>query len=181
MLIGYDSTTLGAIPHHPQVVFAYDDGEYSDYKLARRIFPHAHVFSICVRAEDDGDFLDIEKDDAIPPQAHNWIQRQIDRGVWRPGLYGSISIMPAIEQAIAGLHLARAMYRKLSAHYTGVPHVEEDCDGTQWTDKALGRNLDESLLLPSFIPPAPPRLGPMVQLSAQISWDRTHGWAIRGR
>lgn len=168
MLIGYDSTTLGAIPHHPQVVFAYHDGDYSDYMAARRLFPHSHVFSIAVRAEDDADFLDIEKLDATPPQAHDWLARQLKRGVWRPGLYGSISTMPAIEQAIAGLHIPREHYRLWSAHYTGTPHVEDGCDGTQWTDRALGRNLDESLLYPTFIPPKP-------ALSGSRIWRATVG------
>jgi hypothetical protein len=181
MLIGYDSVTLGAIPHNPQVVFAYDDGLYSDLAVARRLFPHAHVFSIAVRAEDNGDFLDIERGDAVVSDAHNWLARQLHRGVWRPGLYGSLSIMGQITDAIRSLGLTREQYRLWSAHYTGMPHIEPGCDGTQWTDKALGRNLDESLLHATFIPLRPAKPAAVID-AALVEYNRSTGqWTVTGQ
>ena len=64
-------------------------------------------------------------------------------------------VIPAIRAA----GISRAAVRLWSAHYTGAPHIcgpgsckelSIDADGSQWTDKALGRDLDESLLAADF-------------------------------
>lgn len=177
MLIGYDTTTLATIPHHPQVVLAYDDGTYSDYKLAKRLFPHAHVFSICVRAEDDGDFLDVENFDARPEQAGPWVRRRIDAGAWNPGIYGSLSAWKAIDESLAANRIERDEVRKWKADWTHVPHMAPDANLTQWTDRALGRNLDESLIFPDAIPPRAHE--PARWDSAEIQFDaRTGQWRV---
>jgi peptidoglycan hydrolase-like protein with peptidoglycan-binding domain len=97
---------------------------------------------------------------------------------------------------------ARASYRLWSAHYGAGEHicgpsscglVSMDCDGTQWTNAALGRNLDQSLLVAGFFgasPPPPPPPGnwteamianlPALQLTNPYTTDRP-GWRFVSR
>lgn len=164
MLVGYDSVDISAIPKNPQVVMCYDDGKFRNVDMARRLFPHAHVLRIAVFAKDDGDVLDVERGDASPGEAPGWFERQAHNGVWRPCIYMSRSVMPEVQKAMEDFHIPRAEYRLWSASYDTdasghhFPHIDPGADGTQWTDNALGRNLDESLLLPTFIRHDPPAL-----------------------
>jgi hypothetical protein len=59
--------------------------------------------------------------------------------------------------ALGSAGIKRPEYRAWVAHYTNVAHLEPGSNATQWTDKALARNLDESLCDPNFFvdPPAP--------------------------
>ena len=75
----------------------------------------------------------------------------------------------------------RAAVRLWSAHYTGSPHIcgprscratSIDMDGTQWTNAALGRNLDESLLAADFFAaPAPPKPAPAPAPPSVPAWQ----------
>ena len=71
-------------------------------------------------------------------------------------------VIPAMRAA----GIDRAAVRLWSAHYTGLPHIcgpsscgqmSIEADGCQWSNRAFGRDLDESLLLADFFgtPPAP--------------------------
>lgn len=177
MLIGYDSVTLSAVPKNPQVVLAYEDGHYRNLDFARRAFPRAHVFTICTNPAHDGDFLDVERYDASPPDLEKWWPRQHERGAWRPGPYASFDNgMPECVSIMSKL-ASRDKYRLWSADYTHEPHINAGMDGTQWTDKALGRNLDESLLRPDFVPAPPSR--PRHHESAEIQFDlATREWRV---
>jgi hypothetical protein len=104
------------------------------------------------------------------------VKRQLARGVWRPVVYASASLMPVVlaDLLVAGVH--RPQVRLLSAHYgegkhicgpatCGFPGVPA-CDGTQWTDTAHGANgttIDESVLLPGFFTKPPPPTGPFLK------------------
>jgi peptidoglycan hydrolase-like protein with peptidoglycan-binding domain len=70
-------------------------------------------------------------------------------------------VIPALKAAGIGA----GEIRLWSAHYTGTAHIcgPSTCrelgvsaDGTQWTDKAMGRNLDQSLLAAGFFGAVPP-------------------------
>lgn len=176
MYVGYDSVTLGTIPANPQVVLAYDDGEFSNYTVAKRLFPHAHVFSIAVNASNTADFLDVEAGAATPGEVEGWWKRCKAAGIWRPGLYASLDNMPDIKTIMDHTAAARDDYRLWVAHYTDVPHNEGGYDGTQWTKNALGRNLDESLLLPTFVQgkvakPSPKKYADLVFDPTTETWD----------
>lgn len=146
----FDSTTPSEIPASASAVAGYVGGLWPDYEEEVKRWPHARHLAIAVNRHEDGDCLDIEKGDAVPTDAPDWLVRQEGRGVARPVTYGSQSTIAAIMEALSNARIVRSRYRVWSAHYTGVPHVEDHADGTQWTDRALGRNLDESLMLPSF-------------------------------
>jgi hypothetical protein len=155
----YDSVTLDQIPGDAPAVAGYVGGHWPTYfQLARR-FPHARRLSIAVNAGEDAECLDVEPGDAVISQAAAWARRQIARGVKRPVLYTSLSQLEQLVAALSHAGLRRQDYRLWSAHYTMHPHIcGPDCgfgltshaDATQYTDKALGRNLDESLCEASF-------------------------------
>ena len=160
MITMYDSVDLKQVPADAQAVAAYVDGRFANSAEAARRFPHAHILTIAVFARHDADCLDIEQGDATPGQAAGWYLRQKARGVNRPCLYASAFVMdteviPAI--TAAGIHPAGV--RLWAAHYTHAAHVcgPHSCrelgrtvDGTQFTDRAHGRNLDQSLLAGDF-------------------------------
>ena len=160
MITMFDSVTISQIPPNPSAVAGYVDGRFANVAELRDMFPHARVLSIAVNAAHDADCLDIETGDATPGQAAAWFLRQKARGVNRPCLYASAFVMdteviPALEAAGIGPREIRLW----SAHYTHTPHVcgpascrelGRTADGTQWTNRAMGRNLDQSLLSDDF-------------------------------
>ena len=160
----YDSVDLGQIPADAQFLAAYVDGRFANVAEARDRFPHARILSIAVNAAHDADCLDVETGDALPADAPGWYDRQRARGLERPCLYASASVMQdGIIPLVRSGRIARPLVRLWSAHYAGLhicsPRtcglVSIDMDGTQWTDRAWGRDLDESLLLADFFGAAP--------------------------
>ena len=146
----YDSIEVSAIPANAEAVAGYVGGKWPTYHSLLVKFPDAKHLSIAVNAEEDAVCLDIEAGDANPSQAPAWVRKQHSRGVKRPVLYASLSAMPEVKQALVADHIKRSEFRLWAAHYTYKPHIEPGYDATQWTDKALGRNLDCSLCSPSF-------------------------------
>jgi hypothetical protein len=98
--------------------------------------------------------LDVEPRDATNAVAPAWVKRQIARGVKRPVIYTSVSNARVLLNTLAQEGIGRDDIRLWTAHYTGKAHrcspacgfsFNTTADATQWTDKSLGRNLDESL------------------------------------
>lgn len=159
----FDSVTVDQIPANAEAVAGYVDGNWQTYRELLVKFPNARKVSIAVSASSDADCLDIENGDATIAQAPEWVKRQWARGVKRPKLYTSVSNWPALHDALhaAGIHRRPfgKSYRRWAAHYTGTAHRCGRSHGmpgllragaTQWTDKALGRNLDESACTRGF-------------------------------
>jgi hypothetical protein len=158
-LVMYDSIELATVPPSPQAVAGYVGGRWPTYTELVRRFPHARHLSIAVGASENADALDVESGDATPGEAAGWVQRQHHRGLKRPVLYTSLSGMQHLVDLLAHAGTPRQSVRLWSAHYTGHPHVcgpncgfglRVHADATQYTDKALGRNLDESLTVAGF-------------------------------
>jgi peptidoglycan hydrolase-like protein with peptidoglycan-binding domain len=162
----YDSVNITQIPAGAQAVAGYVDGRFANLAELRDKFPAAHVLSIAVNAAHDADCLDIEQGDATPAQAAAWFLRQKARGITRPCLYASAFVMDTeVIPALKAAGIGAGEIRLWSAHYTGTAHIcgPSTCrelgvsaDGTQWTDKAMGRNLDQSLLAAGFFGAVPP-------------------------
>lgn len=156
----YDSVTPSAIPLKARAVAGYVNGRWATYPQLRKQFPHAKVLSVAVTPDRDADCLDVEPGDAQPGQAAGWVKRQRARGLARPAVYCSVSAAPAVLAGLAKNGIGRADIRLWTAHYTGKPHrctlaaCGYDCggaaDATQYTNRALGRNLDASLCSPEF-------------------------------
>lgn len=153
MLVMYDSIEPGQIPAHAAAVAGYVGGRWPTYKQLLRDFPKAHHLSIAINAGEDADCLDIEAGDASPADAHGWWTRQHARGISRPALYADLSTMPEVHADLQASGVQRGEYRSWVAHFTDQPHIPPGEDGCQWTQKALGRNLDESLLTDTFFAP----------------------------
>lgn len=172
MFVMFDSVDTAEIPTHANAIGAYAGGKWPTYAHVKSEWPHAHILSIAVNSGEhrtvDGkpvECLDIEPGDATPGEAPQWFRVQRSLGVRRPCFYGSLSWVPQIEAALHGAGIARHEYRIWSAHYTGGAHIcgsqcglSTSADATQWTNHALGRNLDESLCNTAFFTanPAPP-------------------------
>jgi hypothetical protein len=165
MSIMFDAVEIDQIPGDASAVAGYVNGNYVTFGQLSVKFPKAHRLSIAVTAEADADALDVEPGDAVYGQVPAWYRRQKARGAARPVIYASVSLMttgilPVLKQA----GIARSDVRLWSAHYTYSPHLcgSASCgampvqaDATQWTDQALGRNLDQSVLAADFFGPPP--------------------------
>jgi hypothetical protein len=160
MIVMFDSVTLDAIPSDAQAVAGYVDG-YATWPRLKKLWPRAHRLSITLTDTLDADCIDVENGAATIADAAVWAVRRASP-TCRPVVYISISRVGGLLFALREVGIARQNVRIWTAHYTGRPHIctRECCtgappvgfeaDGTQWTENALGRNLDESLLLHSF-------------------------------
>ena len=161
----YDTVQNDQFPAGAQAYAAYVDGSVGDqpnFDFILRTFPNARHLSIAVFASNNADALDVESGASAPADVPAWYTRQKQRGIQRPCVYASAStmtgnILPVLRQA----NIARGDVRLWSAHYGFGEHicgpascglVPIEVDGTQWTNAALGRNLDQSLLLANFFP-----------------------------
>jgi hypothetical protein len=169
----YDSIDVSQLPAGAPCYAGYVNGAWPTYSAVKVRFPHAHILSIAVFASADADCLDVEPYDADPPEAPGWVRRQQARGIWRPVIYCSASVLNTVVADLSAARISRAEVRLWSAHYGVGKHIcgpgtcgyigpngkpVPACDGTQFTSTALGRNLDESVLLGDFFdapPPAP--------------------------
>lgn len=198
-IVMFDGTENALFPDSPEAVAGYVDGALGDQPNAASLaaqFPKAHHLSIALFAGHDADCLDVEPGAAQVTDIPGWYAKQAARGVSRPVIYASVSTMEAeIVPVVMALPGARGAVRLWTAHYGLGEHIcgphtcgllSIDADGTQWTSTAMGRNLDQSILLPDFFgtprPPAPPAdwtFGPVRSLtvtgagphSVSLSWD----------
>lgn len=163
----FDSVTVANLPAGSGFAYAgYVDGRFANLAEIRDRFPGARVLSIAVNAAHDADCLDIEQGDATPGQAAAWFLRQKARGINRPCLYASAFVMDTeVIPALKAAGIGAGEIRLWSAHYSGHEHLcgPASCrelgitaDATQWTDRAMGRNLDQSLLAVDFFGAASP-------------------------
>jgi hypothetical protein len=162
----FDSVTVMDIPKRAPAVAGYVDGAWKTFHMLRTTHPHAWRLPIAVFAEHDAVCLDIENGDARPEEAPDWIRRQHKRGIRHPVPYSSVDqmeseVIPLLKDAGIRVHtdLNKSGVRIFTAHYTFTPHLcgphscgllSVSAHATQWTDVALGRNLDQSLLHRDF-------------------------------
>jgi hypothetical protein len=158
----YDSIDLSQIPADAQAVAGYADGLWPTFAQLKGRFPGALLLDVTVTGDSASAMaVDEEPGDASVAGAVAWLRGAVARGVWRPCAYASVSGMGALLAACTAGGLELSGLRFWSAHYGSGAHicgpascrlVSRAMDGTQWTDSALGRNLDESLLADSFFP-----------------------------
>jgi len=155
----FDDVNLDLIPAKAEAVAGYVNGRWPTFPEVVRRWADSKHLSIAVTASADAECLDIERGDAEVFQAPEWFVRQRKRGVARPAFYISVSEAAGLEAELARNGVKRSAYRLITAHYTGVAHrctsecgfgFKDKADATQWTDKALGRSLDETLCAPDF-------------------------------
>lgn len=159
MITMFDSTDGASVMPVGNYAYAgYVNGHWPNYRSLVAAFPGKHVLSIAVSSGYDAECLDIEKGDATIAEAAPWVHRQYARGIERPVLYTSASAVNPLLTALTQSGINTMNVRIWSAHYGGGEHIcgPSTCkmclpvDGTQWNDKALGRNLDQSTLVDNF-------------------------------
>jgi hypothetical protein len=183
----FDSIYNNQFPPDPQAVCGYVDGGVGDqpnYEWLTRAYPKAFHLSIALSPNDNADCLDVEPGAADPADAAAWYARQVSRGVWRPCFYANASAMETdLIPVINASKFPRGEVRLWSAHYGAGEHIcgPSSCkltsipmDGTQWSDNALGRTLDQSSLLAGFFDlPSPP-------VPVIVTWVGSDGLVSRG-
>lgn len=157
----FDSVSLSEFPAHPFAALGYTSGAWPTFIPIRHRWPHTHAVSIAVTASHHADCLDIEPGDATPGQAPGWVRADKSAGWARPCLYSSYwefvsQVRPALERA----GIRRSQVFEIDANYEGCPRLDKTFDGTQCTDHALGRNLDESVVTERFLSIAEPAYRP---------------------
>jgi hypothetical protein len=157
----YDDINVSLIPVSAVAVAGYVDGRWPTYSQLVAKFPHAKFkLSIAVFSRDNAQALDVEPGDATIAEAAAWVKRQHARGVKTPDVYTSASWGEKLIGTLTAAGLVYGKdYRWWSAHYTGQPHLcnpkcypglRHIAHATQWTDKAGGKSLDESLCSAEF-------------------------------
>lgn len=155
----FDSIDLAQIPADAPAVAGYTSGNWPTWGQLMARWPHAHRLSIAVNASHDADCLDVEPGDARPDQAADWVKRQRRRGIKRPVVYCSVSQAQTLLDLFTEAGLKRSQFRLWTAHYTNREHrcgpgcgfgLRDEADATQWTNRAQGRNLDQSICAPGF-------------------------------
>ena len=156
-LFMFDDVDVHLLPAHAYAYAGYLDGYYANFAQVKLAYPQAHLVGIVTRACDDGDALDVEPGDAAISQAPGWVARQHARGVARPIVYVSAANAQLMIDTLTAAGIARPAHRLWLAHYGVGQHIcgpgrcgFPQADGTQFTSKALGRSLDESLVADDF-------------------------------
>lgn len=170
----YDSVTPQVIPKDATAVGGYPHGDFVTWGFLTKTFKHANKLSFGIRtSHTDCACLDCETGDVSPTDFGGiigWMRDRMRAG-HRPKFYASRDNIPPIIAALMKAGIGRSEYDILSAHYATdksgnhIPHIcspggcgaSFNADGTQWTDRSGGLNLDESLLKDGFFPPAPKR------------------------
>ena len=189
MITMYDSITVSQIPANAEAVAGYTSGHWPTYNELVQKFPHAHVLSIAVGASHAARCLDVEPGDASNGQAPGWYMAHADRNQGKPVLYTSASNVNALVSTMTSARIFRNQYYIWSAHYTFHEHICSPgacgypaADATQWTDKALGKNLDQSCCQDYFFGaapapkppiPSPPSEEEIVAISSTIAANGT--------
>lgn len=153
----FDTITPEVIPKDAFAVAGYTSGQWPTYEYVKDHFPHAYRLAICVNAQHDGHYLDVETGDATPAEAPGWLLRQAKRGVGRPVLYANGSTWPVLSMELRRAGISRNAYRAIIADPRGLvvaaQRLDEGFDGCQFDWQYLGLNLDATLCKPGFFGP----------------------------
>lgn len=159
--VQWDTITLSTIPANPFATAGYTSGFWPTYLPLRRAYPKAHTISIAINASNHADCLDVEPGDASPSQAAGWVKADIKAGFKKPCVYSSYwEFVNQVRPDLAAAGISRSSIFEWDADYTYTAHIDAGFDATQWTDRALGRNLDESTVTLAFLSIAQPPYRP---------------------
>ncbi len=91
----FDAVTIENIPSDASIVAGYVNGRWPTYNEIVARFPMAHHVSIAVNASEAADVLDVERGDAPPADAPNWV-RELRNLKRKPIVYASRDLIPTI-------------------------------------------------------------------------------------
>lgn len=152
MYDGINALASGIASEFPNaaMVAGYLNGNYAWSQQDWDLFPHANHVEITITASTNaGDVLDVEAGDATPDQAAGWIAMRKAAGYYRPTIYCSRSVIPAV-RAGTGSYVLGTDYDIWVADYTGSAHEvtapgspSATCSATQYESTA---NYDVSMV-----------------------------------
>jgi len=158
-VVMFDAVDVDQIPADAKAVGCYVGPSTVTCPEVSQKFPRARKVRITQAGltSTPADCVDIEPGDATNETGTTWVKRQLSDGVKRPIVYTSASNVSALLHAFQAAGVSRSQVRVWSAHYGRGEHICSpsvcgfpEADGTQWTNHALGRDLDQSLCLGSF-------------------------------
>ena len=182
-LVMYDSINLDQfVGLTMDAAAGYVDGNWQTFwQLPNYVPAGTKLVSITVFG-NDADCVDQEPGNIEPGPAAAWIAARVGK---MPILYTGASNVQNMINLISAEGVARNQYRIWSAHYTYYEHICNPnvcgytaADATQWTDKAHGRNLDQSILPDNFFgppKPAPPKPKTIQQIPEDLGMLVTFG------
>lgn len=169
-LLMFDDTDVSLLPAGFDAYAAYVDGRYANFAAVKQRFPDVNILSIDVNGSNtDANALDIEPGDDTNAGAVPWVRAKVARRDKRVVVYTSVSNVDALVATLTSAGISRSSYKIWSAHYGAGKHIcgpgtcrltSFACDGTQFTDRARGDSLDESLLDDGFFGDAKPLAAP---------------------
>ena len=150
----FDDTTVSLIPITARAVAGYVNGAYQTVSALRVRFKGRRIVTIAVNSLGRAMFLDIERGNATIADAPDWWRRNPHAR----GFYIAESEAAELVAYLEAHGIHRHEYVLWTAHYDGTRHIcgpkscgcAVEADGTQWTDTANGKSLDESWLHLSF-------------------------------
>jgi hypothetical protein len=153
----YDTVTLDDLHGLAMDAAAgYVDGYTTWPDLPGHVPPGTILMSITARMPPKAaDCVDIEPERVWPiSKGVSWTKDRLARGVWRPVVYTGASNGRAVLAELGKAGISRGQIRFWTAHYAGqhfcgpatCGYLDSPADGTQWTQAAHGRNLDQSTL-----------------------------------
>ena len=158
MYDGINALAAGIAKEFPNaaMVAGYINGVYAWSQQDWDLFPNADRVQVTVTASaNSGDVLDVEAGDASPSQAAGWIAMRKAAGYYRPTIYCSRSVIPAVRTG-TGSYILGQDYDIWVADYTGSAHEviapgspSATCSATQYESTA---NYDVSMVYDSGWP-----------------------------
>jgi hypothetical protein len=153
----YDTVTLSTVPSNPFATAGYTSGFFVTYLPLRQRFPHAHTVSIAVNTSHHADCLDVEPGDAHPSEVVGWVRADKAAGFGKPCVYSSFfEFVDEIRPLLRRAGISSSQVFEWDADYLGCPRLDATFDATQCTDRAFGRNLDESVVKLTYLSIATP-------------------------
>lgn len=151
----FDDTSIDLIPRVARAVAGYVNGLYVTVPGLRLRFKGRRIVTIAVSSDAAAHFLDIEAGNATIADAPGWWGRNKAHA---RGFYIAESEAAEFVAYLQAHGIHRHEYVLWTAHYDGTRHIcgpktcgcAVEADGTQWTDRANGKSLDESWLHRSF-------------------------------
>ena len=179
MYDGINALAAGIAREFPTAakIAGYVNGPYAWSQAEWNLFPHADHVTISITASANaGDVLDVEVGDATPDQSAGWIAMRKAAGLYRPTIYCSRSVIPAV-RAGTGTYILGKDYDIWVAEYTGSAHEVTApgnppaiCAATQYASTA---NYDVSMVYDEAWPhrkaPAPAPTGVPTGISVTLN------------
>jgi hypothetical protein len=183
MRVMYDAVTIENLPADATLLAAYVDGRNTTghFERVRAAHPHTKIVRITVTGGTlDAEVGDIEAGDMHPQSGAAWAARKIAAG-HHATLYCSESVWPSVKAEVQKAGIAgRVSY--WIANYNKDPTIPTGAIAKQFTDRALGKSLDQSSVAAHW-PGVDPEIGssPVLTLLAEnrgyatLTWTQTFG------